>query len=163
MEFGTPLFNEFSEAYSNQNGPRLSLTLSPEIPTEKLRKIWRSQNAHDIKSALKRGLKANSAVFGGLSNEEVQGWVDVYEAYWKAVGQILTARESRGDNNEVSVYAIQAREGFSASSGVFSHCAVLLNFVLIDVAVVAVGVDRRLHHLEKPVEPVGSGLPELWL
>lgn len=98
MEFGAPFFHEFAEAVSNQDGPRLSRTLTPDLPTEKLRKIWTSQNAHGIKGALKRGLKANAAVMDGLSHEEVQGWVDIYTDYWRAAGDIVAARESSRDN-----------------------------------------------------------------
>jgi hypothetical protein len=107
MEFNTAFFHEFAEAYSQRDGYRLARTLSPDVPTEKLRKIWRSQNAHDIKSALKRGLQGNAALVGGLDHQEVQGWVAVYAAYWNAVGAILVARESsEDDKSKVGDYAI---------------------------------------------------------
>ncbi|KAL2023483.1 hypothetical protein VTK56DRAFT_2479 [Thermocarpiscus australiensis] len=105
MEFGSPFFCEFAEALYSKDGYRLSRTLSPELPTEKLRKIWRSQNAHDIKGALRRGLQGNAALVGALSQEEVQGWVGVYVAYWNAVGEIVAARESSGDNSKSSELA----------------------------------------------------------
>lgn len=142
MEFGAPLFHEFAEAYSHQSGPRLSLTLSPEIPTEKLRKIWKSQNAHDIKGALKRGLRANAAAFG-VSTEEVQGWVEVYTAYWKATGEILAAREARRENGQVS----RAVNPKTLS-------------VLINPAVV---MDKCLPRLEATVERFDPRLSELWV
>lgn len=101
MEFGTSFFNEFTEDWAAQNGYRLSATLSPEVSTEKLRKIWRSQNAHTIKAYLKRGLY-NAAPADGLGQEEAQAWAEVYSSYWTAVGALLTARESDNDNSRVS-------------------------------------------------------------
>jgi hypothetical protein len=98
MEFNASFFHEFAEAYAQRDGYRLARTLSPDIPTEKLRKIWKSQNAHDIRSALRRGLHGNAALVGGPDNQEVQGWVAVYAAYWNAVGAILMARESSDDD-----------------------------------------------------------------
>jgi hypothetical protein len=103
MEFGGPFFKEFATAWSEKDGYRLSRTLSPDLPTERLRKIWRSQNEHDIKGALRRGLQNSGAALEGLVNNETQGWVEVYIAYWKAVGDILAARESSSDNSKVGL------------------------------------------------------------
>jgi len=103
MEFKPPFFHEFAEAWSGQEGPRLARTLTPDLPTEKLRKICDSQNAHDIKGTLKRGLQGNAALVGGIDHQEVQGWVEVYAAYWHAARSILAARLS-DDNNQVSVH-----------------------------------------------------------
>ncbi len=98
MEFNTRFFHEFAEIYSKEDGPRLARTLSPDLPTEKLRKICDSQNAHDIKSVLKRGLQGNAALVGGMDHQEVLGWVEVYAAYWHAARSILAARHSGSDN-----------------------------------------------------------------
>ncbi|KAL2263498.1 hypothetical protein VTK26DRAFT_6493 [Humicola hyalothermophila] len=98
MEFDTPFFNEFTEAWTAQNGYQLSKTLSPEVSTEQLRKIWSSQNAHSIKNSLKRGLYGHSTPVEGLGQEEAQAWAEVYSAYWNAVGALLTARESGNDS-----------------------------------------------------------------
>jgi hypothetical protein len=103
MEFNAPFFNEFADTFSKQEGYRLSRTLLPDIPTEKLRKISQSQNAHNIKGVLKRGLQGNAALIGELDHQEVQGWVEVYAAYWNATGAILAARESGSDGSKVSV------------------------------------------------------------
>ncbi|KAJ4290651.1 COP9 signalosome (CSN) subunit [Collariella sp. IMI 366227] len=101
MEFGPSFFNEFAEAWTKQDGYRLAKTLSPEVSTEKLRRICNSQNAHSIKNALKRGLQGNAALVGGIDHQEVQGWVEVYTAYWNATNAILVARESTGNNKLV--------------------------------------------------------------
>ncbi|KAL2128403.1 hypothetical protein VTI74DRAFT_9222 [Chaetomium olivicolor] len=98
MEFDASFFNEFAEAWSKQDGYRLAKTLSPGISTEKLRRICNSQNAHSIKSALKRGLQGNAALVGGIDHKEVQNWVEVYTAYWNAANAMLGARESTGNS-----------------------------------------------------------------
>lgn len=102
MEFKPPFFHEFAEAWSGQEGPRLARTLTPDLPTEKLRKICDSQNAHDIKNTLKRGLQGNAALVGGIDHQEVQGWVEVYAAYWHAARSILSARLSSSESSQVS-------------------------------------------------------------
>ncbi|KAK3309641.1 uncharacterized protein B0T15DRAFT_516034 [Chaetomium strumarium] len=102
MEFRAPFFNEFGEIWSKQDGYRLARTLSPEIPTEQLRRVFMSQNAHEIRNTLKRGLQGNAALVGGIEHVEVQGWVEVYAAYWNAAGVILAARESGSDDSKSS-------------------------------------------------------------
>lgn len=93
------MYNRFAEALSNQNGYQLAETLSPNIPNEQLRKIFKSQNAQNIKNALRRGLQVNVAL--ALEHQTIQGWVDVYAAYWNATGVLLTARELEDDSSKV--------------------------------------------------------------
>ncbi|KAK4100612.1 protein CSN12 [Parathielavia hyrcaniae] len=114
MEFNTAFFHEFSEAHAQQDGYRLARTLTPDLPTDKLRKIWRSQNAHSIRSFLKRGLQGNAAFTGGLDHEELPGWVEVYATYWNALGEILAARESsnEGKNKSSELVWTRAYEGW---------------------------------------------------
>ncbi|KAL2145325.1 hypothetical protein VTI28DRAFT_7542 [Corynascus sepedonium] len=100
MEFNAALFHEFAEALNSENGYRLAKTLSPDIPNERLRAIFRSQNAHSIKNVLKRGLQGNAALT--LDHQTLQGWVEIYAAYWNATGVILTARESDNDSSKSS-------------------------------------------------------------
>ncbi|KAH6634112.1 hypothetical protein B0J18DRAFT_415323 [Chaetomium sp. MPI-SDFR-AT-0129] len=102
MEFDTHFFNEFADIISQQDGYALGRTLSPDISNESLRRIFRSQNAHNVKNALKRGLQGNAALVGGLEHQEVQGWVDIYASYWNATGVLLTAREATGGTGKTS-------------------------------------------------------------
>jgi hypothetical protein len=156
MEFSTPFFNEFADAFSKPDGYQLARTLSPDVPTEKLRKIHKSQNAHNIKSVLKRGFQGNAGLIDGLDQQELQGWVEVYAAYWNAAGVIVTARESTGGSNKVSARAIQLRQELLRIM-VFGYQK------LIRLAVVAVGVDKGLRGLDRVVESSHSGVPELRL
>jgi hypothetical protein len=162
MEFSTPFFNEFADAFSKPDGYQLARTLSPDVPTEKLRKIHKSQNAHNIKSVLKRGFQGNAGLIDGLDQQELQGWVEVYAAYWNAAGVIVTARESSGGSNKVSVQAIQLSHTLSLPQELL-HIMVFGYQKLIRLAVVAVGVDKGLRGLDRVVESSHSGVPELRL
>lgn len=102
MEFDTRFFNEFADIISQQDGYALGRTVSPDISNESLKRIFRSQNAHNVKNALKRGLQGNAALVGGLEHQEIQGWVDIYASYWNATGVLLTAREANGGTGKVS-------------------------------------------------------------
>ncbi len=135
MEFTTPFFREFAESYSERSGPRLAKTLRPDISTDKLRKICKSHNAHDIKSSLKRGLQLNAALADGLDQQEVQGWVDVYVAYWNGAKAILAARESSGDG-QVSTGAV---------AGLAARAA---EWMLIEDVVIGARVDQGLRRLD---------------
>jgi hypothetical protein len=88
------IFREFGEAFSQQNGYQLSQTLTPQLPKDMLRVIWRSANHHDVKSILRRGIQSSSSsLMNRLSREEVDGWVEVYYTYWKACEHLLAMQE----------------------------------------------------------------------
>lgn len=98
------LFREFGIAHTEGVGAKLAATLSPEAPPgdpQRLYNIWNSANHHDAKSVIKRKLLANAPPTG-LPNEEIQGWVDVYHAYWKAAGEVISAEKS-GSKTKVSI------------------------------------------------------------
>ncbi|KAK3341221.1 protein CSN12 [Lasiosphaeria hispida] len=95
------IFKQFAEAQVKCLGYDLSHTLSPDLSHENLRAVFKSCNAHDVKTVIKRGIQ-NSGVGGSLPKEEVQGWVEVYHAYWKAVGELLAIQESSTANGKSS-------------------------------------------------------------
>jgi hypothetical protein len=43
-------------------------------------------------------------VGNSLPKEEVQGWVEVYVSYWKAVGEILAVQDASTANGKVSSF-----------------------------------------------------------
>jgi len=97
------IFEDFSHAQKQCNGNLLSQTLSPSRPNDELRAIWKSCNAHDVKTVIKRGLQSSEiGKKGAIPKEELQGWVEVYTAYWKAVGEIFAVRDASGVNSKVS-------------------------------------------------------------
>ncbi|KAF4833196.1 Protein CSN12-like protein [Colletotrichum tropicale] len=87
-------FEEFRNAYKARSGYSLAQTLQPFSPVnkpDKLRSIWLSTNSQDVKNDVKYmllGRSSGSRKFK-LDYEETNGWVEVYSAYWKAVGEIL--------------------------------------------------------------------------
>lgn len=117
MEFGAPFYQEFADIWKEQDGYRLARTLSPELSTEKLRKIHRSQNVHSIKNAVKRGLQGSATPFG-IDQAEVQGWAEVYSAYWTATEVILDAWETSNGDSTVSS---PCRSGFEPSPTVQTY------------------------------------------
>ncbi|KAL1878615.1 hypothetical protein VTK73DRAFT_7696 [Phialemonium thermophilum] len=99
------IFQEFGESFANRNGYQLSQTLTPELPNDLLREIWKSTNHEEARTLLKRGLQASSSRSSAfsLSHEELKGWVDVFFAYWKAIGELL-AVQNRGKTTWTTVY-----------------------------------------------------------
>ncbi len=95
------IFKEFGESYSLENGYQLSKTLSPELSNDMLRVVWRSLNHHDAKGVLKRGIQNSSLGFEKLPSDQVQGWVEVYFTYWKAVGELLAVLEEPYSSGQV--------------------------------------------------------------
>jgi hypothetical protein len=88
------IFREFGEAFSQLNGYQLSQTLTPQLPKDMLRVIWKSANHHDVKSVLRRGIQnSSSSLMTRLSREEVDGWVEVYYTYWKSCEHLLAVQE----------------------------------------------------------------------
>jgi hypothetical protein len=99
------VLNDFKVAYGSGDGYALSMTLSPlDTPSQpnRLSSFFRSTNAASaIKDFRYRILYDNSTPFK-LSHEEGNGWVDVYFAYWKAIGEILGAENATKANEKVS-------------------------------------------------------------
>ena len=101
------IFREFGEAFSSGNGYQLSQTLTPQLPKDMLRVIWKSANHHDVKQVLRRGIQnSNSSPMNRLTRDEIDGWVEVYFAYWKACEHLLAMEEGGGN---VSTFAVERR------------------------------------------------------
>ncbi|KAL3423462.1 PCI domain-containing protein [Phlyctema vagabunda] len=97
------VFCDFREAHMNGDGYLLSQTLSPVDPPsqpDKLRNFYRSTNIASVKADFKYQVLHVNTTSTRLSNEEGNGWIDVYQAYWKAIGQILNAEDSTRANSK---------------------------------------------------------------
>lgn len=97
-----PVFQCFQRGYGNGDGYALSDTLSPIPPAsqpDRLSNFFRSTNFSNVKRDCKQGLLRNSEV--GMTEEEYNGWVEVYVAYWKAVGELLAADAAPKSNSKV--------------------------------------------------------------
>ena len=93
------LFEDFAKARKACNGYELAQTLSPVPPADKpyrLLHVSQSTNAHSVKGDIKHYIKTNVSKHGKLSQDALTGWVEVYAAYWKAIGEILA-----GENGKV--------------------------------------------------------------
>lgn len=92
------LFDEFAAAYSSRRGYAIAATLSPVAPPgqpNRLKEIWRSANSYNVKGDIKHFLKASTSHRFRLDQDELNGWVDIFVAYWKALGHIIAGEEGR--------------------------------------------------------------------
>jgi hypothetical protein len=96
------LFQQFAEAQAAGHGNNLAQTISPSLSKDKLRAIWKSCNAHDVKNVIRRNIQNSTSGMNRLSQEEVQAWVEIYVSYWKAVGELLAIQEPSIVNGKVS-------------------------------------------------------------
>lgn len=96
------LFTSFAAAYASSDGYALAQTFTPIPPPHNPRYLWQirqSTNAHSAKADIKRSL--NASVKGLLSNDEIKGWVEVYEAYWKALCEITSGESGKSSWTKV--------------------------------------------------------------
>lgn len=97
------IFDNFSHAQRKCDGNLLSQTLTGDLTNDQLRGISKTCNAYDAKDVIKHGLRASDiGKSGAIPKEELKGWIDVYAAYWKSVGELLAVRDTSSDNGKVS-------------------------------------------------------------
>ncbi|KAI9047478.1 hypothetical protein LZ554_008197 [Drepanopeziza brunnea f. sp. 'monogermtubi'] len=99
------IFAEFGKAYSEGNGYDLSMTLSPVSPAsepDRLSKFFRSTNHAQAQRDFRNAILNGSNTPFTLPTEEGNGWVEVYLAYWKAIGEMLKADSAAEANAKVS-------------------------------------------------------------
>ncbi|KAG9231898.1 hypothetical protein BJ875DRAFT_102742 [Amylocarpus encephaloides] len=94
------VIQDFRKAYSAGDGYGLAQTLSPIPPSsqsERLQKFFQSTNyASAQKEFRNQILYDNSGP--KMPMDEGNGWVEVYTAYWKAIGEILSAEAAAQSN-----------------------------------------------------------------
>ncbi|KAF7543831.1 hypothetical protein G7Z17_g10433 [Cylindrodendrum hubeiense] len=98
------LFDDFAQAHARQNGYQLAQTLSPVAPPgqpNRLRAIWQGTNFHSVKGDIKHFIKTNTSHRQKLDHTEVNGWVEVYMAYWNAIGEILAGESGKSSWTKV--------------------------------------------------------------
>lgn len=98
------LIRTFSDAQTSRIGYQLAQTLSPDLPQQQLQAIWNSCGHHDAQNVIKRGIQNSTSGFEKLPKDEVQGWSDVYHAYWKAIGELLPALNQAPQSSWTKVY-----------------------------------------------------------
>jgi len=99
------VFNDFKQALDAQNGYALASTISPIAPAHdagRLYSFYRSSNAFSIQTDVRYAIIYNNDVH--LTKAEGTAWLEVFVAYWKAIGEILAAEEvtNQGKNAETN-------------------------------------------------------------
>jgi len=86
-------FHDFRVAMQDYNGYALAATLTPEPPADNAGRLYsfhRGATKYTIRSVLAQEFLTNEH----LSEEEVRAWVDLYESYYNAVGELLATEEA---------------------------------------------------------------------
>ena len=85
------VFRDFQQAHLLRSGPLLATTITPTAPSEdptRLRRFFSSSSTFAIQQEIRAGLLAHSNTELRFSKPEGNAWVDVYVAYWKAIGEL---------------------------------------------------------------------------
>lgn len=101
------LFRDFKQAHLVASGPLLATTITPIAPPidpNRLRKLYNSTNAQSVAQDVRYGLLAHSNTDLRFLKPEGTSWVDIYVAYWKAVGEILDAENAGAGFDWTRVY-----------------------------------------------------------
>ncbi|KAF4465195.1 CSN12 [Fusarium albosuccineum] len=91
-------FEQFAQAHMERNGYKLAQTLSPVAPPEdphRLLSLWRSTNSHSVEGDIKHFIKSSTSHRRKLDRGQTTGWVEVYNSYWKATGEILAGKDGK--------------------------------------------------------------------
>lgn len=95
------LLDPFKAAWKEGNGYALADTLTPIEPAsdpQRLLRFWTSTNYHSFE----RDIGAHIFYGNSFSKDEGKGWVEVYAAFWEAVGEILIIEDQVSGRSSVS-------------------------------------------------------------
>lgn len=100
------LFYDFKQAYYVRNGPLLADTLSPTTLAKdpnRLKVFYSQSDDYSILSDIRyQVLHYDKSI--ELTKAEANAWVDIYIAYWKALGPILSAEGLGHDPDWSRIY-----------------------------------------------------------
>lgn len=118
------LANEFRHAYSIASGPALAAVLTPiatQNKPDRLRSFYQHTNIQYITKDL------TSSFFHGknlkVPKPEQIAWVDIFAAYWEAVGEVLKCEDRHPGASAVALFNAWKKvanaliKGYSASNG----------------------------------------------
>jgi len=95
------ILDPFKQACKAGNGYALADTLTPIEPAsdpERLLRFWQSTNYHSFE----RDIQTHIFYGNNFSREEGKSWVEVYCAFWEAVGEILSIEDQIPRRSSVS-------------------------------------------------------------
>jgi hypothetical protein len=138
------VFQAFATAFSSANGYSLSRTLDPELSAHDLQGIWESTSPSQAEGFIRRGLRQGSSSVR-LAGDELQGWVEVYLAYWRTIGELLSL------------------DGANSSGGKVCSDDDPSGPVLLLLRWTAAIMDKSLRIMEGAAVRTYSRLPEPWL
>lgn len=98
------VFKPFKNSHVTGNGYQLADTLQP-LPTttnpDRLHAFYRSSNFQSIKGDVEYQIIYGKSAGFNLPSAEGKAWVEVFVAYWKAIGELLKAEEATRMNSAV--------------------------------------------------------------
>lgn len=86
------VFRDFKQAQLVASGPLLSTTITPICPPEdpnRLQNFHAASSSFSIQQDVRYGILHHANTDARFSKSEGQAWVEVYVAYWKAIGKII--------------------------------------------------------------------------
>lgn len=118
------IFHIFHHAQYTRDGTVLGNLLSPIPPKgdpSLLQRFYKDSNVFDIQSDITQYIKSPQTT---LPKDQRNAWIDIYVAYWKAIGEILRA-ESGNHRNDWAIKVYESWKevmnlvirGYSGSSG----------------------------------------------
>lgn len=101
------IFRDFKQAQLVGSGPLLSTTITPIPPPtdpDRLNSFYRGSNSFSIQSDVRYGILHHANTDVRFTKAEGTAWVEVYVAYWKAVGETLAVEDSPPKGDWTKVY-----------------------------------------------------------
>ena len=98
------LFRDFEQAQLIGLGPLLATTITPIAPPDdphRLQYFFRAANSFSIQSVIRDGISLHATSEIRFLKPERNAWVDVYVAYWKAIGEIIAGDTAKADWSKV--------------------------------------------------------------
>lgn len=90
------LFHDYHKAVEEGSGDHLAATISPISPPHylnRLETIYNSTNYASVERDVGYGLTKTALGPINVASADHNLWIDIYVAYWKAVGEILAVQE----------------------------------------------------------------------
>ncbi|KAF7589844.1 COP9 signalosome (CSN) subunit [Aspergillus hancockii] len=101
------IFEDFAQGQRHGSGPRLAAALTPVDPAEypdRLQSFYRFSNATRVSSDLRYSLFQATGL--KLPKQEQNAWIDIFSAYWTAVGEITKFTDSPSSASWVRVFTL---------------------------------------------------------